>query len=67
MFISMCVHGRPGPNLAPLVVGLAVFLAHIVLIPITGCGINPVIDDRVSVQVIFYGNGYGERYGNGYG
>ena len=23
---------------------MTVFLAHIVLIPITGCGINPVID-----------------------
>jgi len=30
-----------GINFAPLAIGLAVFLAHIVLIPITGCGINP--------------------------
>ena len=29
------------PNLAPLVIGFAVFLAHVVLIPFTGCGINP--------------------------
>mmetsp|Transcript_25804 Transcript_25804/g.65605 ORF Transcript_25804/g.65605 Transcript_25804/m.65605 type:complete len:228 (+) Transcript_25804:152-835(+) len=28
-------------NLAPLPIGLAVFLAHIVLIPIDGCSINP--------------------------
>ena len=28
-------------NLAPIPVGLAVFVAHIVLIPITGCSINP--------------------------
>lgn len=28
-------------NLAPIPIGLAVFCAHIVLIPITGCSINP--------------------------
>ena len=28
-------------NLAPIPIGLAVFAAHIVLIPITGCSINP--------------------------
>ncbi|KAJ1479813.1 major intrinsic protein, partial [Baffinella frigidus] len=28
-------------NLAPLAIGLAVFMAHVVLIPITGCSINP--------------------------
>lgn len=28
-------------NLAPLPIGLAVFLAHVVCIPITGCSINP--------------------------
>lgn len=28
-------------NLAPIPIGLAVFVAHIVLIPITGCSINP--------------------------
>lgn len=28
-------------NLAPIPIGLAVFLAHMVLIPITGCSINP--------------------------
>jgi len=28
-------------TLAPLAIGLAVFLAHVVLVPITGCSINP--------------------------
>ncbi|KNC74659.1 hypothetical protein SARC_12801, partial [Sphaeroforma arctica JP610] len=28
-------------NLAPLAIGFSVFLAHVVLIPLTGCGINP--------------------------
>lgn len=32
-------HGMP--NMAPFVIGFAVFLAHIVLVPLTGCGINP--------------------------
>lgn len=29
------------PHMAPLAIGFAVFLAHIVLVPFTGCGINP--------------------------
>jgi aquaporin-1 len=29
------------PDLAPLCIGLSVFLSHLVLIPFTGCGINP--------------------------
>ena len=29
------------PHLAPLAIGFAVFLAHVVLVPLTGCGINP--------------------------
>lgn len=28
-------------NLAPIAIGWSVFLAHLVLIPLTGCGINP--------------------------
>jgi len=28
-------------NLAPIPIGLAVFLAHVICIPITGCSINP--------------------------
>ena len=28
-------------NLAPIAIGLAVFMAHVMLIPITGCSINP--------------------------
>lgn len=29
------------PNLAPLCIGFTVFVVHLVLIPFTGCGINP--------------------------
>ena len=28
-------------NAAPLAIGLSVFLAHVLLVPVTGCGINP--------------------------
>ena len=28
-------------NLAPIPIGLAVFMAHVICIPITGCSINP--------------------------
>ena len=28
-------------NMAPMAIGLSVFLAHVLLIPMTGCGINP--------------------------
>jgi aquaporin PIP len=46
-FAVLCTAVRGGgpsdgqPNLAPLVIGFSVFLSHIVLIPFTGCGINP--------------------------
>uniref|UniRef100_A0A7S2H6Q3 Aquaporin n=1 Tax=Helicotheca tamesis TaxID=374047 RepID=A0A7S2H6Q3_9STRA len=30
-----------GPNAAPIAIGWSVLLAHLVLIPLTGCGINP--------------------------
>ena len=29
------------PNLASLTIGFAVFLSHLVLVPLAGCGINP--------------------------
>ena len=29
------------PSTAPIAIGFAVFLAHVVLVPFTGCGINP--------------------------
>ena len=32
-----------GANVAPVAIGFAVFLAHCVGIPLTGCGINPVV------------------------
>lgn len=33
--------GAPAASLAPIAIGLAVFLAHSILIPIDGCSINP--------------------------
>jgi glycerol uptake facilitator-like aquaporin len=33
--------GTSKMSLAPIPIGLAVFVAHIVLIPVTGCSINP--------------------------
>lgn len=42
--LTVVIGGGPSdgqPNLGPLLIGLAVFCAHIVLIPFTGCGINP--------------------------
>uniref|UniRef100_A0A7S4VN65 Aquaporin n=1 Tax=Ditylum brightwellii TaxID=49249 RepID=A0A7S4VN65_9STRA len=30
-----------GPNAAPIAIGWSVMLAHLVLVPLTGCGINP--------------------------
>lgn len=39
---AFTLYGAPNPQLtAPLSIGLAVFLAHSVLIPIDGCSINP--------------------------
>ena len=40
--MQTCVNARStAGTAAPLAVGLAVFLAHVVLIPIDGCSINP--------------------------
>lgn len=42
--LTVVIGGGPSdgqPNLGPLLIGFAVFVAHIVLIPFTGCGINP--------------------------
>lgn len=43
--VMTCLHkkglAQGAPNLAPLAIGFAVFLAHVVLVPLTGCGINP--------------------------
>jgi MIP family channel proteins len=34
-------HKSIAGNLAPIAIGWSVFLAHLVLVPLTGCGINP--------------------------
>jgi len=41
--LMTAVHKKSGasPNAAPIAIGWSVMLAHLVLIPLTGCGINP--------------------------
>lgn len=40
--IMTAVHAKSiAQNLAPVAIGWAVLLAHLILIPLTGCGINP--------------------------
>jgi glycerol uptake facilitator-like aquaporin len=34
-------HKSIAGNLAPIAIGWAVLLAHLILVPLTGCGINP--------------------------
>jgi MIP family channel proteins len=53
------------PNLSLLCIGLSIFVAHIVLVPFTGCGINPartfgpslvgVMVEHVSDSEVFFG------------
>lgn len=38
--VAVTTRGNSG-TLAPLYIGLAVLIAHIILVPLTGCGINP--------------------------
>eukprot|EP00121_Abeoforma_whisleri_P005020 Awhi_evm2s4538 len=44
-------------HMAPLAIGFTVFLSHIVLIPITGCGINPARSTASAVVATAAGNG----------
>lgn len=54
------------PNLSLLCMGLAIFVAHVTLVPFTGCGINPartfgpaivgVMVDHVDDSDVFFGN-----------
>ena len=44
------------PHMAPTAIGFAVFLAHVVLIPLTGCGINPARTLGPAVVNSFAGN-----------
>jgi aquaporin PIP len=40
--IMTAVHPKSiAQNIAPIAIGWSVLLAHLVLIPLTGCGINP--------------------------
>jgi glycerol uptake facilitator-like aquaporin len=43
-------------NIAPIAIGWAVALAHIMLIPFTGCGINPARSLGPMLVVIMTGN-----------
>lgn len=47
------------PNLAPLCIGFAVFVVHLVLIPLTGCGTNPARSLGPSLVDSFSGNSDG--------
>lgn len=59
VFLTAVRDGNPTdgkPNLAPLVIGFTVFLAHVVLIPFTGCGINPARTFGPALVNSFVGN-----------
>ena len=71
--VHMTAVGKNDANtpLAPLAIGLAIFLAHIVLIPVTGCGINPartlgpaIMQNEFSNQWIYW---LGPLLGSGLG
>jgi glycerol uptake facilitator-like aquaporin len=47
-------------NLAPIAIGWAVTLAHFVLVPLTGCGINPARSLGPMLVIIFAGEKAGE-------
>lgn len=44
------------PTTAPIAIGFAVFLAHVVLVPFTGCGINPARTFGPALVNSFAGN-----------
>jgi aquaporin PIP len=46
-------------NLAPIIIGFSVLLAHLVLIPLTGCGINPARSLGPHLAVIISGTKIG--------
>lgn len=47
------------PNLAPLCIGFTVFVAHLTLVPLTGCGINPARTIGPALVVSFSGSSSG--------
>jgi MIP family channel proteins len=47
-------------NLAPMAIGFSVFLAHIVLIPFTGCGINPARTFGPHIVILMAGETVGK-------
>uniref|UniRef100_A0A7S4SC91 Aquaporin n=2 Tax=Ditylum brightwellii TaxID=49249 RepID=A0A7S4SC91_9STRA len=44
-----------GPNAAPIAIGWSVMLAHLVLVPLTGCGINPARTFGPAIVSLFFG------------
>lgn len=48
-------------NLAPIAIGWSVLLAHLLLIPLTGCGINPARSLGPMLVTIFAGGKAGYR------
>eukprot|EP00494_Astrolonche_serrata_P016595 UN16765 len=48
-------NGGDNPIMAPIAIGFAVFLAHVVLLPITGCSINPPRSFGPAIIATIYG------------
>eukprot|EP00957_Ditylum_brightwellii_P036554 2769190-Ditylum_brightwellii.AAC.1 len=44
-----------GPNAAPIAIGWSVMLAHLVLVPLTGCGINPARTFGPAIVALIFG------------
>jgi glycerol uptake facilitator-like aquaporin len=40
-FFSACDSSKSNQTLVPFAIGMAVFIAHMIALPITGCSINP--------------------------
>eukprot|EP00121_Abeoforma_whisleri_P005435 Awhi_evm1s4928 len=48
-------------HMAPLAIGFAVFLAHILLVPLTGCGINPARSTASVIVAVASGDGSADQ------
>jgi aquaporin PIP len=60
--IMTAVHPKSiAQNLAPIAIGWSVLLAHLFLIPLTGCGINPARSLGPMLMTIFAGGKAGLR------
>jgi glycerol uptake facilitator-like aquaporin len=41
--MAACDSNKSNQTLVPLAIGMAVFVAHMLLLPVTGCSINPTV------------------------